>query len=96
MKNLNKFTKAELIGKFKKLETKNSNVNNSNTTLFSKILDFILYFKTLIFKVTLISIIIKWIKKYSLFTKIFRFANWVILSIFGISLIDNFSFDFFR
>jgi hypothetical protein len=61
MKNLNKFTKAELISKFKKLEIKNSNVNNSNTntTLFSKILDFILYFKTLIFKVTLISILIK-------------------------------------
>jgi len=96
MKNLNKFTKAELISKFKKLEIKNSNVNNSNTntTLFSKILDFILYFKTLIFKVTLISILIKWIKKYSLFNKIFRFANWIILSIFGISLIDNFPFDF--
>jgi len=96
MKNLNKFTKAELISKFKKLEIKNSNVNNSNTntTLFSKILDFILYFKTLIFKVTLISILIKWFKKYSLFNKIFRFANWIILSIFGISLIDNFPFDF--
>jgi hypothetical protein len=59
MKNLNKFTKAELISKFKKLEIKNSNVNNSNTTLFSKFLDFILYFKTLIFKITLISILIK-------------------------------------
>jgi hypothetical protein len=59
MKNLNKFTKAELISKFKKLEIKNSNENNSNTTLFSKILDFILYFKTLILKITLISIIIK-------------------------------------
>jgi len=94
MKNLNKFTKAELISKFKKLENKNSNSNNSNTTLFSKIFDYILYFKTLIFKITLISVLIKTFKKYSVFSKIFRFANWVILSIFGISLIDNFPFDF--
>jgi hypothetical protein len=54
MKNLNKFTKAELISKFKKLENKNSNVNPNNQSLFSRILDFILYFKGLIFKVTLI------------------------------------------
>ena len=37
---------------------------------------------------------IKTFKKYSLFNKIFRFANWIILSFFGISLIDNFPFDF--
>jgi hypothetical protein len=74
------------------VEIKNSNVNNSNQSLFSRILDFILYFKGLILKFTLITIIIKSFKKYS----IFRFANWIILSIFGISLIDNFSFDFTR
>lgn len=91
--NLNKFTKAELISKFKKLENKNSN-NNSNQSLFSKILAFISYFKGLIFKFTIISIIIKTFKKYSLFNKIFRFINWIILTIFGISLIDNFPFDF--
>jgi hypothetical protein len=72
--NLNKFTKAELISKFKKLENKNSN-NNSNQSLFSKILAFISYFKGLIFKFTIISIIIKTFKKYSLFNKIFRFIN---------------------
>jgi len=38
--------------------------------------------------------LIKTFKKYSLFNKIFRFANWIILSFFGISLIDNFPFDF--
>jgi hypothetical protein len=91
MNNLNKFTKAELISKFKKLETKNSNSKPNNQ---SKILDFISYFKGLILKFTLISIIIKTFKKYSLFSKIFRFANWIILSIFGISLIDNFPFNF--
>jgi hypothetical protein len=97
--NWNKFTKAELISKLNKinkLESKNSNVNNSNTALFSRILDIISYFKRLIFKITLISIIIKTFKRYSLFTKVLRFANWIILTIFGISLIDNFNLDFFK
>ena len=39
---------------------------------------------------------IKTFKKYSLFTKILRFTNWLILTIFGISVIDNFGLDFFR
>lgn len=96
--NLNKFTKAELISKFKKLESKNSNLNNTenNQSLFSKIIDFILYFKGLIFKITLITILIRTIKKYSLFSKLLRFANWIILTIFGISVIDNFPSDFFK
>jgi hypothetical protein len=59
MKNLNKFTKAELISKFMKLETKNSNSKPNNQSLFSKIIEIISYFKTLIFKITLISILIK-------------------------------------
>jgi hypothetical protein len=54
MKNLNKFTKAELINKFKKLEDQNSNKNN-----LIKILDYILLFKNLIIKITLIAFIIR-------------------------------------
>jgi hypothetical protein len=68
-------TKAELISKFRKLETKNSNVNNPNQSLFSRIVDFISYFKALILKITLITMLIKTFKKYSFFSKIIRFAN---------------------
>lgn len=57
MKNLNKFTKAELIKQYKKLE--NLNQINSNQTLFFKIINFIIYFKGLILKLTFITLIIK-------------------------------------
>jgi hypothetical protein len=97
--NLNKFTKAELISKLnnlKKSESKNSNVNViQSQSIFSKLLEFISWFKALIFKITIISLIIKTFKKYSLFTKLFRIINWIILTIFGISLIDNFPIDLF-
>ena len=48
MKNLNKYTKAELISKFQRLEN-----NNSNQSFFSKIFNYILMFKGLILKITL-------------------------------------------
>jgi hypothetical protein len=54
MKNLNKFTKGELINKFKKLEEQ-----NLNQTLIFKILGYIIYFKSLIIKITLITFLIK-------------------------------------
>jgi hypothetical protein len=53
MKNLNKFTKTELINKIKNL-----NKNNNNQSLFSKILGFIIHFKSFLLKLTLISFII--------------------------------------
>ena len=58
--NLNKFTKAELINKFKRLENKNS---NSNQSIFTKIFSYILLFKNLILKITLFTFLIKWIRK---------------------------------
>jgi hypothetical protein len=60
--NMNKHTKAELISKFKKLETKNS--SNNNQSIFSKIIENILLLKSILLKFTLISLIIKIIKKY--------------------------------
>jgi hypothetical protein len=86
--NLNKYTKAELISRFKKLESKNSFTDKS------KITEFILTIKGLLIKLTLITLLIKIFKKYSFITKILRFFNWIILSIFGISFIDNFGLDF--
>jgi len=72
--NLNKFTKAELISKFKRLESKNNSNQTSmltlNKTYFFKILNYILLFKNFLFKITLISLIIKIFKKYSLFRRL--------------------------
>lgn len=92
MKNLNKLTKAEIINKFRKLE--NNNSNKPNKSIFTSILETILQFKSFLLKITFITVLIKTLKRYSFFQRILRFTNWVILSIFGISLVDNFGFDF--
>jgi hypothetical protein len=92
--NWNKLTKAELISKFKKLESKNSSNNSTNRSLFNRIIELIIAFKSLLIKLTLISLLIKLLKKYTFIGKILRFINWIIVSIFGISLIDNFGIEF--
>jgi hypothetical protein len=72
--NLKKYTKAELISKMNQLKAKNNNFNystNSNdNTIFKIILKNIIYFKTLILKVTLIALVIKIFKKYSIFRRL--------------------------
>nr|WEH01511.1 hypothetical protein [Russula griseocarnosa] len=88
--NLQKYSKAELISKFKKLDAKlDSNLNNE--TFSSKVVKLILALKSALIKLTLITLIVKIFKKYTFISKILRFSNWVIVSIFGISLIDNFN-----
>jgi hypothetical protein len=56
MKNLNKFTKAELINKMKNLQDKSSRNSRS-------IVEYILFFKSIILKITLIALLIKILKK---------------------------------
>jgi hypothetical protein len=65
--NLNKFTKAELISKFKKLENKNS---NNQQSFLQIILNTLISFKGLIYKLTILSFLIKTFKKYSIFRRI--------------------------
>jgi hypothetical protein len=59
--NLNKLTKAELMLKLKKLQDKTNK---------SGIIAKLLLFKSLILKITLIAIIIKTFKRYSILRKI--------------------------
>ena len=90
MKNLNKYTKAELISKFKTLENKNSNKSFSQLIINS-----LLLYKSLILKLTLITLIIKWIKKYSLVRKLWHIFSLISSTLLGFSLIDIYGFDFF-
>lgn len=65
MNNLNKYTKAELISKFKRLENKSSNNNNNttqNTPLFQKIIESVILLKNIILKLTIISLLVKYLK----------------------------------
>jgi hypothetical protein len=66
--NLNKFTKAELISKLQNKQ--NKQVNKDNVTISSLIITNLIYFKTLILKITFIAFLIKYLKKYSLFRRL--------------------------
>jgi hypothetical protein len=101
--NLNKYTKAELISKIKKVDSRKDSTNikmfqqnilNTITNYFSQIWELFLTFKNILLKLTLISLIIKIIKKYSMFRKLWWFINSIGLSIYGLFLLDNFAFDF--
>ena len=90
--NLNKFTKAELISKFKTLDSKvksNSSAQSSQTisslskTLFSSIITTIIHFKSFLLKFTLITLFLKYFKRYSLFRKLWYLTNWMVMGIFG-------------
>ena len=90
--NLNKFTKQELIERFKKLQNKSTNKNgdnnSNNQSIFNSIISIISNFKVLLLKITLLAFLIKIFKKYSLLRKVWTITNWSILSIFGISVMD--------
>ncbi len=88
--NLNKLNKDQLINKIKDQE----NVMSSNS-FWSQIIQIIKHFRNLILglkglfmKITLLSLIIKYFRKYKFIRKILLFFNWIILSLFGISIID--------
>lgn len=100
MKNLQKNTKAELISKLNSLKTKQLEIMNSNTTnisnnptLFKVILKNILYFKSIILKVTLIALIIKLFKRYSILRRLWTIFNTILVTIFGFSLVDTFHLE---
>jgi hypothetical protein len=71
MKNLQKYTKAELISKLKTKQIDNQKSFSEGIKIyFSQILNLIVTFKDLILKLTLISLIIGTFKKFRLFRRI--------------------------
>nr|AWX52917.1 hypothetical protein [Lactarius sp. (in: basidiomycete fungi)] len=83
--NLNKLTKADLIKKFKQLQEK-----SNNTGLLAKLL----LFKSLILKITLIAVLIKTFRKYSMLRRFWLIFNTLVMTIFGISLFDIYGLSF--
>lgn len=99
--NLNKFTKAELISKIKRTESKIDSNKSSNISIFnqtktylSQILDLVLVFKSILIKLTLISFFIQIFNKYRIFGRLWLILNTIVMSMFGISLLENFGFGF--
>lgn len=90
MKNLNKYTKAELISKLKNKRLENTNSNSITEGIISKLL----LFKSLILKLTLITLVITWIKKYTLLRKFWHIFSMIGSTLLGLSMIDIYAFDF--
>lgn len=84
--NLNKFTKAELISKIKTL--KNNPENQS------KFWGYLFIIKSFLVKFTLLAFLIKFFKKYSIIRRIYVIINTVVMSIFGISMLDFYGLSF--
>jgi hypothetical protein len=89
MKNIKKYTKAELITKLNSIKT-----NNNKESIFNNIMTTLLLIKSFLLKITLIALIIKIFKIYSIFRKIFTILNTILFSIFGFTMIDIYQIEF--
>jgi len=85
--NLNKLTRAELISKLEK-----TNKNEKSKTTSATFLDLIFKFKIWILSLTIITILSQIFKKYKSIRAILKIANYMILTMFGMSLYEAFGF----
>src|ERR1700744_4775090 len=85
--NLNKYTKAELISKIKGLK------NNPDTN--NKLLSYIYLFKSFIVKLTFLTLIFKFFKKFSVLRRLYLIFNGALMAIFGISMLDIYGLSIF-
>lgn len=99
--DLNKLTKAELISKLEKTksksatELKSATESKSNKTQSSpSIIDVIISFKHWILSITIITILLKTFKQYKSIQAVLRLANYIIWTMFGMSILDAFGLTF--
>lgn len=94
--NLKKYTKSELIDKIKNSENSDNkkSIKKNPTKYLSETWNFVLGLKNILLKITLIATIIKIFKKYRFIRVLWLTLNSIVMSIFGISLIENFGFDY--
>jgi len=101
--NYNKYSKAELISKINdykinKLEQKlhKNNILTKIKSYFWQLWNLISTFKDILAKLTFISLLIGLFRKYKIFRRIWLILNSIVMSIFGISLLDNFGLGFLK
>ena len=90
---------SELISKLKELKQNNSKTNPNSilshiNSYLSQIWDLLNTFKNIITKLTLISFFIQIFRKYRIFRRLWVVLNTIVMSIFGISLLDNIGIEF--
>lgn len=92
-KKLENYTKGELITLLeskKKIDSKKEGQKQQSPTL----LDIILKFKVYILSLSIIAVLTKTFKNYKSIRAILKFANYIIVTMFGISIFEAFGFGF--
>jgi hypothetical protein len=94
--NLQKFTKADLISKIKTLQTKKTDKNNNNSdqSIGPIMIKTFGYMKAILLKLTIITFLIKTFRKYSLIRKVWVLLNTIVMTIFGISILEIYGISF--
>lgn len=92
--DLNKYTKAELISKLESKIDSNKSKTNSNKNNSITIIDVILKLKYWILSFAIVSALSKIFKNYKSIRAILKFANYIILTMFGFSIFEAFGFGF--
>jgi hypothetical protein len=98
-KNLNKLTRAELIQKIENLDVpkiKNTEVSSKHKSIKSSvaILDIFNNIKKLIISLSITTILMHIFRKYKSIRAILKLANYIIITIFGISIFEAFGLGF--
>ena len=92
---LQKYTKAELISKLNKTNRKEGTPNLTIKNYFLQIWNLILTFKSILLKITLVGLLLKFIQKYRIIRVMWSILTGIVMTIFGISTIDSFGFSSF-
>jgi hypothetical protein len=96
--NLNKFTKAELISKLEVLKSKGIEKSKSNDKINTQpsltIWDILNKIKILIISLSFIQILLRLFKNYKSIRAILKLANYIIVTMFGVSLLEAFGLGF--
>lgn len=92
--DLKNIKKDQLINKIQELQTESD--KNKNKSLFLIIIDYLINYKNWLLKLTLISYMILFIRKYSLFKKFWSIISMAFTFVFGISLYDIYGWNLFN
>ena len=99
--NLEKYTKAELISKLQniKKESQVDKVNKTAVPIKQKessptFIDIIFKFKIWVLSLTIIAILLKIFKQYKSVRAVLKLANYIVWSMFGLSIFEAFGFSF--
>ena len=84
------------INKIKHIGTNTNNKINSFNSYLNSIWQLIVTIKDILVKLTFLSLVMKIYRRHKIIKLFFRFLNWIIISIFGISILDQSGVELFH